>query len=154
MLRVTGISQLILPFCPFAKAIGARLAYEAAVGNLQDDIMNLFVASNFRKDPAWYALNEGLDGETQVRMETEAAKGLLPHIDMLLEMLEVEPYIVAPIVSDEKWNCYVNRLDTYGEMPTPTRFVICELLLIVTSLFMRYFQQQIVTVLRRIRCYL
>ena len=60
-------------------------------------------------------------------METEAAKKLLPHIDMLLEMLEVEPYIVAPIVSDEKWNCYVNRLDTYGEMPTPTRSVISEI---------------------------
>jgi len=141
----------VLPLCQsLIEAIGARLAYEAAVGSLQDDIMNLFVASNFRKDPAWYALNEGLDGGTQVRMETEAAKKLLPHIGMLLEMLEVEPYIVAPIVSDEKWNCYVNKLDTYGEMAIPTRSVICELL--ITSLFMGYFQQQIVTVLRRIRC--
>ena len=122
----------VLPLCQsLIEAIGARLAYEAAVGNLQDDITNLFVASNFRKDPAWYALNEGLDGGTQVRMETEAAKRLLPRIDILLEMLEVEPYIVAPIVSDEKWNRYVNRLDTYGEMLTPTRSVICE----ITSCF-------------------
>jgi hypothetical protein len=126
--RDQSVDTTVLPLCQsLIEAIGTRLAYESAIGSLQDDILDLFVASNFRKDPAWYALNEGLDGGTQSRMETDAAKRLLPHIDMLLEMLEVEPYVVAPIVSDERWHCYVNRLDTYGEMPTPTRSVISEI---------------------------
>ena len=123
-----SVDTTVLPLCQsLIEAIGTRLAYEAAIASLQGDILDLFVASNFKKDPAWYALNEGLDGGTQSRMETEAAKRLLPHIDMLLEMLEVEPYVVAPIVSDERWNCYVDRLDTYGEMPIPTRSVISEI---------------------------
>jgi len=126
--RDLSVDTTVLPLCQsLIEAIGTRMAYEAAIESLQDDILDLFVASNFRKDPAWYALNEGLDGGTQSRMETEAAKKLLPRIDTLLEMLEVEPYVVAPIVSDERWNRYVNRLDTYGEMPTPTRSVISEI---------------------------
>jgi hypothetical protein len=111
------------------EAIGVRMAYEAAHGSLEEDILDLFVASAIRKDPAWYALNEGLDTVGQVRMEAEAAKKLLPRVDMLLEMLEVEPYVVAPIVSDEKWNRYVDKLETYDDRRAiPTRSVILEVI--------------------------
>lgn len=116
--RDHSVETTVLPLCqPLIEAIGARMAYEAACGSLHDDILDLFVASTIRKDPAWYAVNEGLDTATQVRMETEAAKKLLPRIDMLLEMLEVGPYIVAPIISDTKWNRYIESLDTYGATP-------------------------------------
>ncbi|PPQ65120.1 hypothetical protein CVT24_003011 [Panaeolus cyanescens] len=113
--RDGSVDTSVLPLCQaLIEAIGARMAFDAASGILPEDIVNLFVASNIRKDSAWYALNEGLDGPTQVKMETEAAKKLLPRIDTLLEMLDVQPYVVAPIVSDEKWNHYVGTLDNYG----------------------------------------
>ncbi|KAJ3568328.1 hypothetical protein NP233_g5786 [Leucocoprinus birnbaumii] len=112
--RDQTVETTILPLCqPLIEAIGARLAYDAASGSLHKDILDLYVASAFKKDPAWYALNEGFDTLTQARMETEAARKLLPRIHDLLEMLEVEPYVVAPIVSDDKWEKYVEKLDTY-----------------------------------------
>ncbi|KAF5345829.1 hypothetical protein D9756_010898 [Leucocoprinus leucothites] len=108
----------LLPLCqPLIEAIGSRMAYDAARRGLDEDILDLFVASHIRKDPAWYALNEGFDTATQVRMETEAAKKLLPRINVLLDLLQVEPYVVAPITSDAKWDQYVTSLDTYGETP-------------------------------------
>ncbi|KAF9443135.1 acyl-CoA dehydrogenase NM domain-like protein [Macrolepiota fuliginosa MF-IS2] len=117
--RDQSIDTAVLPLCqPLIEAIGARLAYEAASGSIDEDVLDLFVASTIRKDAAWYALNEGLDTGTQARMEAEAARKLLPRLDMLLDMLEVEPYVVAPIVSDAKWNRYVDSLDTYGESLT------------------------------------
>ncbi|KAF8873593.1 hypothetical protein CPB84DRAFT_1629132, partial [Gymnopilus junonius] len=65
--------------------------------------------------PAWYALNKSLDTATQIHKEVEAARKMLPWVDVLLEMLEVKPYVIAPIISDDKWNCYVDSFDTYGE---------------------------------------
>jgi hypothetical protein len=37
-----------------------------------------------------------------------------------LEELDVEPYVLAPIVSDEKWAAYEQTLETFGE-PQGTR---------------------------------
>ncbi|PPQ72286.1 hypothetical protein CVT24_004675 [Panaeolus cyanescens] len=106
----------LLPHCQaLIEAIGARMAFESAQRHIDGDIVNLFVASQFKKDPAWYALNEGLDGMTQTQMEVDVAKKLLPRISDLLEMLEVEPYIVAPIVSNEEWIRYVDGLPGYGQ---------------------------------------
>ena len=52
--RDQSVDTTVLTLCQsLIEAIGARLAYEAAVGSLQDDILNVFVASIFIKDPAW-----------------------------------------------------------------------------------------------------
>ncbi|KXN83885.1 Acyl-coenzyme A oxidase [Leucoagaricus sp. SymC.cos] len=115
--RDQSVEAMLLPRCQqLIETIGARVAFDSATSaNLQKDILELFVASTIRQDAAWFALNEGLDTAAQIQMEVEAAKKLLPHIDTLLGMLEVEPYVVAPIVSDARWNSYVNSLETYGE---------------------------------------
>lgn len=104
------------------------MAYEAASGSLDEDILNLFVASNIRKDAAWYAVNEGLDTAAQVQKEAEAAMKLLPRTNTLLDMLEMEPYAVAPITSDEQWRRYVDSLETYGEEMIPMRSVVSQVL--------------------------
>ncbi|KAF5319139.1 hypothetical protein D9619_008532 [Psilocybe cf. subviscida] len=117
--RDGSVDTSVLPLCQaLIEAIGARMAFEAARDYLPEDILNLYVATTVRKDAAWYALHAGLDGAAQARMEAEAAKALLPRINALIDMLDIESYVVAPIVSDEQWSRYVNSLDEYGEVPT------------------------------------
>ncbi|KAF9057220.1 acyl-CoA dehydrogenase/oxidase [Panaeolus papilionaceus] len=114
--RSPSIDTSILPLCQtLIEAMGARMAFESAIGVIDDDILNLFVASWVRRHGAWYAANcEGLDGMSQARLETEAAKKLVPRMGALLEMLDVEPYVAAPIVSDEEWEGYVGSLEGYA----------------------------------------
>lgn len=122
--RDESVDTSVLPLCQaLIEAVGARMAFEAACDNLPREVLDLFVASTVRKDAAWYALNAGLDGAAQARMEAEAARTLLPRINELMDLLDIKPYAVAPIVSDEQWSCYVNSLDEYGEMPTVIRCV-------------------------------
>lgn len=122
--RDGSVDTSVLPLCQaLIEAIGARMAFEAARDYLPEDILNLYVATTVRKDAAWYALHAGLDGAAQARMEAEAAKALLPRINALIDMLDIESYVVAPIVSDEQWSRYVNSLDEYGEVPTVIRSV-------------------------------
>jgi acyl-CoA oxidase len=49
-------------------------------------------------------------------MEVDAASALLPQLDQLLEQLDVEQYVVAPIVANQRWDRYVETLETHGEV--------------------------------------
>jgi acyl-CoA oxidase len=122
--RDGSIDTSVLPLCQaLIEAIGARMAFEAACDRLPGEVMDLFLASTIRKDAAWYASNADLDGAAQARMEAEAARALLPRINILMDMLDIKPYVVAPIVSDEEWGYYVNSLEKYGEVPVVIRSV-------------------------------
>lgn len=118
-----SLDTAVLPLCQAViEAIGARMAFEAAYDHLPKGVLDLFVASNVRKDAAWYALNADLDGPAQTQMEAEAARALLPRINALMDLLDIEPYVVAPIASDEQWIHYVNSLDVYGDAPRILRY--------------------------------
>ncbi|KAG7441051.1 acyl-CoA dehydrogenase NM domain-like protein [Guyanagaster necrorhizus] len=114
--RSTPAENALLPHCqPLIEAIGFRMAYDAArERRLDPAIVDMFVASAIAADPAWFSEKAKLAREKQVEMEVGAASALLPRLDQLLEMLDVEHYVVAPIVSDEQWERYVESLETHG----------------------------------------
>lgn len=116
------INALILPRCQsLLEAIGHRSAFDAAVVNGVDhDIVELFVASIVALDPAWYTEVVGISREDQRAMLIKATQHVYPRLTELLDKLEVEPYIVAPIVSDEGWRTYVQSLNTHGNLQACT----------------------------------
>ncbi|KAK0230056.1 acyl-CoA dehydrogenase NM domain-like protein [Armillaria fumosa] len=115
--RSTSAERALLPNCqPLIEAIGLRLAYDAAQErNLEPTVVDMFVASAIADDPAWFLDNEKLSREKLVEMEVDAASALLPQLDQLLEQLDVETYATAPIVSNQRWDRYVQSLETHGE---------------------------------------
>lgn len=115
--RSIAAERVLLPNCqPLIEAIGLRLAYDAArERNLDPTVVDMFVASAIADDPAWFLENAKLSRERQIGMEVDAASALLPRLDQLLEQLDVEKYAIAPIVSNQRWDRYVESLETHGE---------------------------------------
>lgn len=106
----------ILPHCqPIIEAIGNRCAYEAAVAHgLPRHVVDLFVATVIEDDPAWYSENTSLLRNEQKTLLLEAATTTYNNLEEALDILDVERYIHAPIVSDERWNQYVEGLQNLG----------------------------------------
>lgn len=120
MIQASGhreMESLLLPQCQsLIEAIGHRLAYDAAVERRVDSaVIDLYVANVISLDPGWYVEHKGISGWKQKTMVLDAATALVPRLEELLERLDVEAYVTAPIVSDEKWNAYTMSLDTFGE---------------------------------------
>ncbi|KAF9467082.1 acyl-CoA dehydrogenase NM domain-like protein [Collybia nuda] len=108
--------RALLPHCQsLIEAIGLRLAYDSArEHDIDTDILDMFVASAIASDASWYLENTDLTREKQIEMEDNAASTLFPRLEDLIERLDVEPYVVAPIVSDKRWKRYVESLETHG----------------------------------------
>jgi hypothetical protein len=112
--RSEEFDRLILPEClPFIQAIGHRMAYDAAVkSNVDQCLIDLYVASCIKLDPAWYVENLSLSRQTQREREASAIDAVFPRLEEYLAKLPVKPYITAPIVSDETWSEHVASLKT------------------------------------------
>lgn len=115
--RSDDFDRVILPECqPLVQAIGHRMAYEAAVtANVDPCLIDVYVASCVKLDSAWYVENLGLSRLEQREMEGKAIDAMFPRLEEFLELTEVEPYISAPIVSEEKWNGYISGLAACGD---------------------------------------
>lgn len=122
--RSQQTERTLLPQCqPLIEAIGHRLAFDAAVAQkIDSSIIDSYVASIMTLDPAWYTESEGISRDAQQEMLVNTATRLYPQVPQLLRMLEAESYITAPMVSDERWEAYVESLDAYrapSRMPVP-----------------------------------
>ncbi|KAJ8073143.1 hypothetical protein PM082_020011 [Marasmius tenuissimus] len=115
--RDPALERAILPHCqPLLESIGHRMAYDTAVASGMDKrLIDLFVASIMKLDPAWFSENGGISRAQQYKLEQEYAWELLPDIKDLMAELEVEGYVNAPIVSDERWEAFVESLETVGQ---------------------------------------
>lgn len=113
--RAPDFDRLVLPDCLLlVQAIGHRMAYDAAVSAGVDAfLVDLYVASCVKFDSSWYVEKLGLSRSRQREMETTAVDRIFPRVDELLAQMSVEPYILAPIVSDERWAEYVAALPSY-----------------------------------------
>ena len=90
------------------------MAYEAAVSaGVDSSLIDLYEASCIKLDSSWYVEKLGLSRFQQREMEATAIDRVFPHLEDLLSQLAVEPYIIAPIVSDERWAEYVSSLPPY-----------------------------------------
>lgn len=115
--RSQEFDRSILPECiGLIQAIGHRIAYEAAVQSDVDScLVDLYVISCVRLDPAWYVEVIGLSRLEQREMESRAVDSVFLRLEEFLSKTEVEPYISAPFVSNEKWESYLGTLITFGK---------------------------------------
>lgn len=114
--RSTDFDRQVLPLCqPLVEAIGHRMAYDASVEKgVPSDILDVYIASVVKLDVAWYVENTDLTRLDIRNMEATSIDALEPRKAQLLDVIDVEPYITAPIVSDEKWQDFIEGLETYA----------------------------------------
>ena len=122
--RSDEFNRLILPKCePIIRAIGHRLAYEAAVeAKLDSHIINLFVATTVKESSAWF-VEHGRSRKDQDQEEDEAILAALPCLSRWLDDLDLESYVKVPISTQESWNGFVEGLRPSGTGGIDTRIV-------------------------------
>ena len=117
--RERRVEATVLPLCvPLMQAIGHRMAYDAAVeASVDPALIDIYVASAILTDPAWYSeANDPavhLPRSRQLEMQLDACTKGVARLEEWLDKLDVEPYILAPIVSDEKWDAYEQTLEAF-----------------------------------------
>ena len=110
--RSQGFNRHILPLCqPLVEAIGHRMAYEVAMkAKVDPDLIALFVAGVIKHDSSWYVECMSLHRREQQEMEDSAIMATLPKLEEFLEATGAKSYCVAPIVSDDAWDMFVEGL--------------------------------------------
>ena len=113
----------ILPLCvPLMQAVGHRMAYDAATeASVDPTLIDIYLSSAILSDPAWYSETDDpevhLSSSEQLEMQLNACTKGVARLEEWLEKLDVEPYVLAPITSEEKWAAYEQALETFGESP-------------------------------------
>ena len=64
-------------------------------------------------DPAWFVEKAGISRQEQFEAQDKAITEIFPRLKELLDELDVEGYLVAPIVSDTAWDQIVVSLERY-----------------------------------------
>lgn len=113
--RAPAFDTQNLPTClPLVTAIGHRMAYDAAVAaGVDPALVALYEVSCMKADAAWYVENAGITRVEIREMEARAVETIFPRLEEFLDALDVEPYITAPIINEEKWTRYVEELQTF-----------------------------------------
>jgi acyl-CoA oxidase len=114
--RSRDVNRLILPQCqPIMEAIGHRMAYDAAVAaGVQQDLVNLFVASAIKADAMWYSENAGFHRRDLVEFEAKALDTILPRLEMLVKNMRIEPWITAKIVTQNAWDSFLETCEDFN----------------------------------------
>ncbi|KAJ7691743.1 acyl-CoA dehydrogenase NM domain-like protein [Mycena rosella] len=115
--RSVDFSRFILPqTLRLVEALGHRIAYDAAVSlDVDKSLVDLYVVSCIKTDPAWYVEHAGLTQHAQLNMESAAVEAVLPHMWGFIKDMGVEPYATAPIVSQRSWDHLVDSLQTFRD---------------------------------------
>ncbi|KAF8882696.1 acyl-CoA dehydrogenase NM domain-like protein [Infundibulicybe gibba] len=105
----------LLPYCQaMVEAAGHRMAYDAArAAGVMPALIDLYLSSIIKLDPAWYVENADMSRSAQAQMEDAALDAVLPHASSLAEGLDVAYCTTAPIVSDAEWETFSNSLSSF-----------------------------------------
>ena len=124
--RSQQFMSVILPQAqPVVEAIGHAIAYSAAVkANLPKPILDVYESSVIRQDPAWYS-EHGMPRSAQRIRENKAVSSLIPELPKYLSALEIENYVMAPVISDSRWKAYLSWLIVYNGSASPSELVSC-----------------------------
>ncbi|KAI0689045.1 acyl-CoA dehydrogenase NM domain-like protein [Cytidiella melzeri] len=123
--RSNDVNRLILPHCqPLIEAIGHRMAFDAAVAaGVDPSLIDLYVATAVKTDLAWYSENvPGFGRRAFAELETKALDDVLPHLGTLVGKMGVEPWITSKIVTDERWDAFVETCEVFegnGHVQSP-----------------------------------
>ena len=95
------------------------MAYDAAIeASVDPTLVDVYLSSVILSDPAWYSeANDPavrLSRSDQLKMQLDACTRGVARLEEWLDKLEVEPYVLAPIVSDEKWDVHEETMETFG----------------------------------------
>jgi hypothetical protein len=97
------------------QAIGHRIAYDAARASQVDGpLLDLFEIVSVLQDEAWYVERLGLTRAELREREARALEAVFPRLEEYLARMDVEPYVLAPIVSDERWDRFIGTLQMFG----------------------------------------
>ncbi|KAH9019393.1 acyl-CoA dehydrogenase NM domain-like protein [Lactarius pseudohatsudake] len=115
--RSTAYDREVLPrSLPLVLAIGHRIAYDAArAAQVDAPLLDLFEVAAVMQDEAWYVESLGISRVELRRREAHALEAVFARLEEYLVRMDVAPYIVAPIVSDEKWEQFFGTLPTLSE---------------------------------------
>src|SRR5712672_1326136 len=115
--RSAAYDREILPrSLPLIEAIGHRISYDAArAAQVDGPLLDLFEMASVRRDEAWYVERLGLSRAEMREREAKALERVFPRLEEYLGRMDVAPYAVAPIVSEEKWDRFIGTLRTFGE---------------------------------------
>ncbi|KAF8992116.1 hypothetical protein BDQ17DRAFT_236872 [Cyathus striatus] len=111
-----SFNKYVLPSCQkIIEAIGHRVAYEAAIeAQLPQYMIDLFVAGVIRTDPSWFLETKKLSRRDISEMEQRGIEKAMPHLEELLNGLDVRAYITSPIISDKAWEQFEQELPRLG----------------------------------------
>jgi len=113
--RSNAFNSIILPQSESViEAMGHADAYsEARKSNIPQPILDVYECAVIRRDPAWYSEVAGLSQFDQRIREDKAVTSFMPHLPRYLADLEIDKYVVAPIVSDASWKKYLSELPVF-----------------------------------------
>jgi hypothetical protein len=100
------------------------MAYDAAVeASVDPTLIDIYLSSVILSDPAWYSEIRDpqvhLSSSEQLEMQLDACTKGVGRLEEWLEKLEVGPYVLAPIVSEERWVAHEQTLETFGQLQDP-----------------------------------
>jgi acyl-CoA oxidase len=108
-------NRLFIPRCrPIVQGIGHRMMYETALeAGVDPDLLALYEAGAVKENLDWYT-EKGLLTRSQFRaMENKALDALEPRLDELLDQLNMEPYVTAPITKKSLFDEFVEGLPKF-----------------------------------------
>ena len=105
----------ILPHCrKFVEAAGQRMAFEAALASgINTNLLSLFEINCISREPSWYIEHKGWTRAQIHEVADSATLDILPELEQLLEDTGAEPWVIAPILSQDRWNAFVSQLPTF-----------------------------------------
>ena len=100
------------------------MAYDIAIeASVDPTLINIYLTSVILSDSTWYSETSDpavrLSGSEQLEMQLDACTRGVARLEEWLVKLEVESYVLAPIVSEEKWDTYEQTLEGFGEPQDP-----------------------------------
>ncbi|KAK0498509.1 acyl-CoA dehydrogenase NM domain-like protein [Armillaria luteobubalina] len=110
--RSEEFNRQVLPQCRlFVQSIGERMAYDAAVASgLDSCLVEMYVVSCIKHDPAWFSEELNLSRAKVQAMENAAIESMYPRLQEFIARTEVEPYISAPLLSSRRWEAYERQM--------------------------------------------
>jgi acyl-CoA oxidase len=114
--RGQDVNRLVLPQCqPIMEAIGHRMAYDAAVAaGVQQDLVDLFVASAIKTDAVWYSENASFHRRDLVNIEAKALDAILPRLETLVRNMGIEPWITSKIITQKAWDSFLETCEDFN----------------------------------------
>ena len=95
-------------------ALGCAMAYSFALDEgVPRPLLDLFECFVTNLDAAWYTEHASVTEGVRRRWEDEAARVALSSLPGYIDALAVRPWITAPIISDDAWNCWIPSLTTH-----------------------------------------